>query len=396
MSRRSRLHAAALTVGLLLTATIPASQVAADSVEEQQRKVEQIVDELERLAEKADQLVEDHVVAVDNKNRLDAEVAAAQAAVAQKEAELTTLQGEMAKVAIRAFVGSSETPLGPLFEDSSTFTDAVQREQLSRVALSVGTFTADELDVAVKALDAARADLAAKRDEAAQWAVAVEETQRKTDEQIREYEEAKADAEAKLGELIAAEEQRRAEESARRVREEAERQAAAAAAAQANTAGGGGGNGGGGGGGQLGGGGNSGGGGGNSGGGGGGGGGGYVPAASSLAGTAINAALSQIGVPYRYAMSSPGEGFDCSGLTMYAWGAAGVSLPHQSRAQAGMLPSVPITQAQPGDLIFYYSPISHVGIYLGNNQLVHAPATGKTVSVAAVNWNKVVYVGRPG
>jgi cell wall-associated NlpC family hydrolase len=61
-----------------------------------------------------------------------------------------------------------------------------------------------------------------------------------------------------------------------------------------------------------------------------------------------------------------------------------------------MLPSVPISDAQPGDLIFYYSPISHVGIYLGNNQLVHAPATGKTVSVATVNWNKVVFVGRPG
>jgi cell wall-associated NlpC family hydrolase len=57
---------------------------------------------------------------------------------------------------------------------------------------------------------------------------------------------------------------------------------------------------------------------------------------------------------------------------------------------------VPVEAAQPGDLIFYYSPISHVGIYLGGGQLIHAPATGKTVSVASVNWSKVAVVGRPG
>ena len=61
-----------------------------------------------------------------------------------------------------------------------------------------------------------------------------------------------------------------------------------------------------------------------------------------------------------------------------------------------MLPHVPASAAQPGDLIFYYTPISHVGIYLGGGSLIHAPATGKTVSVAAVHWEKVVVVGRPG
>ena len=94
--------------------------------------------------------------------------------------------------------------------------------------------------------------------------------------------------------------------------------------------------------------------------------------------------------------SSPGVGFDCSGLTAYAWGQAGVGLPHQSGAQFGSVPRVAIDQAQPGDLLFFYSPISHVSIYLGNGMQVHAPNTGKTVTVAAVNWGKVVGVGRPG
>jgi cell wall-associated NlpC family hydrolase len=115
-----------------------------------------------------------------------------------------------------------------------------------------------------------------------------------------------------------------------------------------------------------------------------------------LAGTAINAAMSQLGVPYHYATSEPGVGFDCSGLTHYAWGQAGVYLPRNSAAQAAATPHVPPAEAQPGDLIFYYSPISHVGIYLGGGQLVHAPNTGRTVSVATVNWSKVVVVGRPG
>ena len=92
---------------------------------------------------------------------------------------------------------------------------------------------------------------------------------------------------------------------------------------------------------------------------------------SGLAGVAIQAALGQLGVPYRYAQASPGVAFDCSGLTYYAWAQAGVSLPRNSRMQAAAIPRVPIAAAQPGDLLFYYSPISHVGIYLGNECVRH-------------------------
>ena len=106
--------------------------------------------------------------------------------------------------------------------------------------------------------------------------------------------------------------------------------------------------------------------------------------------------MSQLGVPYRFAAATPGVAFDCSGLTMWAWAQAGVGLPHQSRAQAATVPNVPASAAQPGDLIFYYSPISHVGLYLGGGRMVHAPNTGNVVSVTTVNWGNVVAVGRPG
>jgi cell wall-associated NlpC family hydrolase len=105
--------------------------------------------------------------------------------------------------------------------------------------------------------------------------------------------------------------------------------------------------------------------------------------------------MSQLGVSYRYATAIPGVAFDCSGLTAWAWGQAGVSLPHQSRAQFGVLPHVGRDQIQPGDLVFYYNPIGHVAIYIGNGQIVHATRPGDVVKVAAVNWGKVVGIGRP-
>ncbi|MEJ7723777.1 MAG: C40 family peptidase, partial [Ilumatobacteraceae bacterium] len=117
---------------------------------------------------------------------------------------------------------------------------------------------------------------------------------------------------------------------------------------------------------------------------------------SSLAQVAINAAMSEIGTPWVFAMAQPGVGFDCSGLTSWAWAQAGVSMPHQSAQQYASLPHVPVSSAQPGDLLFSYSPISHVGIYLGNGQQVHSPNSTTTVKVAPVRWENVVGAARPG
>jgi cell wall-associated NlpC family hydrolase len=131
-------------------------------------------------------------------------------------------------------------------------------------------------------------------------------------------------------------------------------------------------------------------------GGGGGGGDSNVPPPSPAAGRAIAAARSQLGVPYRYAAEEPGVAFDCSGLTRWSWGQAGVSLPHQSRAQYAGLPKVAKADAQPGDLVFYHSPIGHVGIYLGGSMMIHAVHSGVPVSISPVRWGKVVGVARPG
>lgn len=119
-----------------------------------------------------------------------------------------------------------------------------------------------------------------------------------------------------------------------------------------------------------------------------------VPA-SGRAAAAVSYAMAQVGDAYVYGATGD-SAFDCSGLTMRAWGAAGVGLPHSSSAQFGSGASVSASALQPGDLVFYYSPISHVGIYIGNGMIVHAanPSTG--VQVTGLHTMPFVGAVRPG
>ncbi len=116
---------------------------------------------------------------------------------------------------------------------------------------------------------------------------------------------------------------------------------------------------------------------------------------SGRAGAAISYAMAQVGKSYVYGAAGP-SAFDCSGLTLMAWAQAGVALPHSSSAQYGGGNRVAISDLQPGDLVFYYSPISHVGMYIGNGMLVHAANPRSGVEVSAMNSMPVVGAVRPG
>ncbi len=113
------------------------------------------------------------------------------------------------------------------------------------------------------------------------------------------------------------------------------------------------------------------------------------------AAAAIAYAMAQVGDSYVYGAAGPGA-FDCSGLTMMAWAQAGVSLPHSSGAQYGSGPHVASSDLQPGDLVFYYSPISHVAMYIGNGLIVHAANPGAGVRVAELYSMPYVGAVRPG
>jgi cell wall-associated NlpC family hydrolase len=116
----------------------------------------------------------------------------------------------------------------------------------------------------------------------------------------------------------------------------------------------------------------------------------YNGPASGRAAIAVQEAYRQLGKPYKWAAAGP-DRFDCSGLTMWVWGKAGVSLPHQSRAQYAGGRKVAKSDLQPGDLTFYGSPIHHVGIYIGGGRMISAPQTGDVVKIS--NALRSDYVG---
>ncbi|MGE2688740.1 peptidoglycan hydrolase RipC [Mycolicibacterium pulveris] len=114
-----------------------------------------------------------------------------------------------------------------------------------------------------------------------------------------------------------------------------------------------------------------------------------APPVGGHSGTVIQAALSRIGSPYSWGGSGP-NAFDCSGLVMWAFQQAGISLPHSSQALARGGQPVSVDQMQPGDVVNYYSDASHSAIYIGDGMMVHASTYGTPVRVAPVN-NAPIY-----
>ncbi|MFI1196125.1 NlpC/P60 family protein [Micromonospora sp. NPDC020750] len=110
---------------------------------------------------------------------------------------------------------------------------------------------------------------------------------------------------------------------------------------------------------------------------------------------AIRTACAQVGDPYVFNTAGPNT-FDCSGLTQYAYKAAGISLTHFTGAQWKQGKAIPRSQALPGDLVFFFADLHHVGLYLGNDKMVHAARVGKPVNVSSINTMPVAGFRRPG
>jgi cell wall-associated NlpC family hydrolase len=118
-----------------------------------------------------------------------------------------------------------------------------------------------------------------------------------------------------------------------------------------------------------------------------------VSAPNGRASAAIAAAMSRLGTPYRWGGTTP-AGFDCSGLMLWSWAQAGVSLPRTSRAQQAYTQRISASQLQPGDLVFSGNPVYHVGMYIGGGQMIHSPQTGDVVKISAVRSGGSVTYGR--
>ncbi|MCC9158797.1 NlpC/P60 family protein [Streptomyces parvulus] len=110
------------------------------------------------------------------------------------------------------------------------------------------------------------------------------------------------------------------------------------------------------------------------------------PSYGTKADKALAFARAQIGKPYVWGATGPGS-YDCSGLTQAAWKAAGVSLPRVTYDQVNAGTTVPVSQAQPGDLVFFYDDLSHVGLYIGNGMMIHAPKPGAYVREESIYYD---------
>ncbi|GEL22988.1 hypothetical protein PSU4_19420 [Pseudonocardia sulfidoxydans NBRC 16205] len=105
------------------------------------------------------------------------------------------------------------------------------------------------------------------------------------------------------------------------------------------------------------------------------------PAASSK--SVLSIVMSKLGAPYRYGSAGP-SAFDCSGLMYWAFKQAGVTIPRTSRAQSTFGTPVSKANLQPGDLVFFYKPVSHVAMYIGNGKVVHASTAGQPVKISTL------------
>ncbi len=394
-----RYVAAAIAVGSLLTSATVAN---ADSVGSQQAKVNQLADQLDNLENRLGQLGEDYAAAQDQKAALDQEIADSQARIAQQQARLDQLAGVLGTIAVDKYVNGTSLELSPLFSNAAAYSQAEQKDSLSQLALDNGSGSTDEMLALAEDLAKEQASLSRKQQKVADLVTTLDSKLAEAQTLQGEFEQKLAEAKSQLGDLIDQERLRRAQAAAAAeiAKQNAASAASAAAASKKNavsTAPRGSGNAGG-----------------TASNAGGtapsgadpasGGGAPAVdpapapsaPPVSSAAGMAVSAALSQIGVAYQFAAESPGVAFDCSGLTKYAWGQAGVYLPHQSGAQYGSIAHISRDEIQPGDLIFYRTPIGHVAMYIGGGSLVQATRPGDVVKTGAVNWTTVVGVGRPG
>ena len=350
---------AAVVAGALFAAVAAVPGPArADSIDDKRRQAAAIADQLENLVMQLDSLGEDYSESLVTQADLAVEIKQAEADVARAEAQLSQMRGTLYLSAVTRFMhGGGNSTLTNLFASAGGVQDSLQRSQLTSIAMNQGSLTTDSLDATATELTKKKKQLENKRRQAEGVAANVLDRRSATQELVKKYEELKATVQGDLIDLLR-EEQARREAAALA---ESQRQTAAFkskyAKIQARYS--------------------------------------NIPRVSAGAQTAVRAALSQLGVPYRYGMSSPGRAFDCSGLTTYAWAKAGVGLPRNSRRQYNALAKVPKQLAQAGDLVFTGYPIHHVGIYLGNGTMVHAPQTGDVVKVSAVRWGNVVGVARP-
>ena len=348
--------AAATALALLPSAVSAEPSSPAQSVGSLQEKADRIAADIDRLDERTNALAEQYNDAVINLDALKTKLAETQQQVGEARAALESNRSAAVEAARRSFVGSAGGDGSFLGGGGGELEAESRRETYLSTRHDSSEQAIEDVSAAQQDLAERQAQLDAAKSKVDQPAPDLDASKQQLDTTIAEQARraAAAEAAAKAAADAAAAQSRQA------------RRPSAAVAVQPN--------------------------------------GSTRPAAPSTpravtpppagAPRAVEVALAQQGDPYRWAASGP-DAFDCSGLVMYAYAAAGRSLPHSSRSLRGMTRSLSADELQPGDLVFGGSPVHHVGIYIGNGQMVHAPHSGDVVRVASIySTSKPVSFGR--
>jgi cell wall-associated NlpC family hydrolase len=378
MRRRPRsLRGAAALIGLiliLLVAAISPTEAHADEVSDKRAEAEAIAAKIKQLDHEIEKAAESANGAQVELDEISRQIADSQAQVASAQAQQASRAGELKSFAINAYDRGTPSDASAPTEASDLASLGQRQGYLSAAAGNrlqlIDQLRASEHDLQVKVavLDDARGAAEAKtqllRDKQAQAQSAVEE-------QGALY----AKAEGELSQLVAEAQQREAakQEAAARARQEAAARARPPRAPSPGTrssppasTGPGSGSG------------TS-----------------TGPAARGGVDEVIAEAKRQLGKPYVWGADGP-DSFDCSGFTQWAWKAGGVSLPHYSGAQYSSTTHVSMSAIQPGDLIFYEDPGSHVALYIGNGTIIHAPNSRSVVRYDSLYyWDTAMMASRP-
>jgi peptidoglycan DL-endopeptidase CwlO len=325
-----------------------AGNAGASTLSSDQAKATQLEQEIQSTGQQIDGLDQQYEAALAQKAAVDQQINATQAQITKTQGRIAADRHTLQKAAVQAYVsgGTASAQETPFTGAGTASLDANLYDQVITGDL---TTTVAQYDTAVAQLDAQRQTLRSEDTQAAQAVTAAQTAEQRAQTLENQQQAALTQVKGQIATDVA--------------QQQAAAQAAATAAAQAKIAAAQ----------QL-----------------------VVahpsasvpapPPASGNAGTvAVAAAESQLGVPYVWGGETPGVGFDCSGLVAWAWGQAGVSLPHYSGAQMADSTPVPISDLEPGDLLFYGpGGATHVAMYVGGGEMIEAPFTGTVVRIDPV------------
>lgn len=383
LRREERAGLRLLALAVVVTfVVLPVSRAAANPVSDTQNHLNQVSNQLAAAQAQAaqiagqlqadsarlDVLATQYEQAQEQVQALDAQLTTTRTQIAQTKARVAAAQATLRAAALKSYMsGTTDNSFESLFNSGGE--QALVTQEYRQVASANISSAIDTLHQAQAALASQENQLQATEDQARAAANQVAAAQQQA-QTVQSQQQAQLDqAKGQVATLVAQKQQAQQAAAAAQYQAQLAAEQAAAAAAAANQGG--------------------------------------APTYTNVsvspgAGGAVQAAESQLGVPYRWGAESPkgspDPGFDCSGLTQWSWGQAGVSLPRTAQEQYDAIPHVPMSDLQPGDLVFWddgTSSVQHVGMYVGNGDVVDAPHTGDVVRIQAIWGNGLVGAGRP-